>query len=96
MGNCLSENQSKEHLCLICDEYVNNMRYLKCISCKQVVHIKCLYKYSDTMNTCIKCKDGNLNLINVEEHRESIWSRSSILTPYRSSQSSKKFSRNTM
>jgi hypothetical protein len=90
MGNCLSENQSKEQVCLICDDYVNNMRYLKCVSCKQAVHIKCLYKYSHTMNTCIKCKDGNLNIINVEEHKERIWSRSSILTSSIPSQSSKK------
>ena len=94
MGNCLPGNQSNEPTCFICDQVISNMRYLRCVSCKQAVHIKCLYKYSDTMNTCTRCGHGNLNIINLEERKESVWSRASILTQTIHSETSKKKHRN--
>ena len=93
MGNCTG-NQPNEPTCFICEQVISNMRYLRCVSCQQAVHIKCLYKHSDTMNTCTRCGHGNLNIINLEEHKESIWSRSSILTQNSSLASSKKKRRN--
>lgn len=89
MGNC-SGNQIKEPTCVVCEQVICNMRYLRCVSCQQAVHIKCLYNYSDSMNTCLKCGHGNLNIINLEEHKESVWSRSSILTQNSRVVSSKK------
>jgi len=94
MGNCLPSNQSNEPTCFICDQVICNMRYLRCVSCKQAVHIKCLYKYSDSMNKCVKCGHGNLNIINLEEHKESVWSRSSILSRNSRIVSSKKKRKN--
>lgn len=69
MGICASSsdfNDTKKQLtCWICDQrLLGHPRYLKCIKCKSIFHVKCLYEASNSMNDCLKCGSDSLILIN--------------------------------
>ena len=69
MGICAScsdfNNTKKPQTCWICEQpLMGHPRYLKCVKCKSIFHINCLYRTSDSMNDCLKCGSDSLILIN--------------------------------
>ena len=72
MGICAASsdfnNTKKPLTCWICEQpLMGHPRYLKCVKCKSIFHINCLYRTSGkyySMNDCLKCENASLILIN--------------------------------